>query len=75
MNSYKCKQLIQAWVALWSSLEEKCQKVSASMCSSLLQLNSLTSAPQDPKLHLAKAELNRSLKGQFIQMAKKHFVT
>lgn len=43
-----------------------------SMCSFLLQLNSLTSAPQDPKLNKAKDEQNHSLKGQFIQMAKKH---
>lgn len=42
-----------------------------SMCSFLLRLNSLTSVPRDPKLNLAEAELNCSLKGQFIQKAPK----
>lgn len=42
-----------------------------SVCSFLLQLNSLTSVPQDPKLFMAMAELNRSFKGQFTKMAKK----
>lgn len=44
-----------------------------SMCSFLLRLNSLTSAPPDPELHMA--EPSRLLKEQLMQKERKHITS